>query len=47
MQRTALAGAALIALAANCWLARNNEEVRRARSTLVAMLVYNIAAVAC
>jgi hypothetical protein len=44
MALAALAGSALIALATDCWLARNDEE--DARSHLVAMLVYNIAAVA-
>lgn len=38
-------GAALLALGAACWLARNDEYARAATGLIVSMLLYNVSAV--
>ena len=40
-----VAGAALFALGVACWLARHNEQTRAATGLVIAMLLYNLAAV--
>ena len=41
-----VAGAALLSLGVACWLARNDEKSRAATGIIIAMLLYNITALA-